>query len=82
MTKMITANEARAKSAKSEGLAEMFEEIFVEIEKAASIGLYRATYSPKEQIVKAMYLEATRVLSDLGYRVAYAPNLNCLIIRW
>lgn len=80
--KYLTADEARAKSAKREGLAKMFEEIFAEIEKAASIGTYRVTYSPKEQIVKAMYLEAAKVLSELGYRVAYSPNLNCLIIRW
>ena len=80
--KYLTADEARAKSAKGEGFAKMFEEIFVEIEKATSVGVYRAVYSPKEQIVRAMYLEATKVLSELGYRVAYAPNLNCLIIRW
>lgn len=80
--KYLTADEARAKSAKGEGLAKMFEEIFIEIEKATSAGVYRATYSPKEQIVKAMYLEATKVLSDLGYRVAYAPSVNKLIIRW
>lgn len=80
--KYLTADEARAKSAKREGLTEMFEEIFAEIEKATFVGTYKAVYSPKEQIVKAMYLEATKVLSGLGYRVAYAPNLNCLIIRW
>jgi hypothetical protein len=80
--KYLTADEARAKSAKREGLAKMLEEIFAEIEKATFVGAYRVTYSPKEQIVKAMYLEVTRVLSDLGYRVAYAPNLNTLIIRW
>lgn len=80
--KYLTADEARAKSAKREGLAKMLEEIFAEIEKATFVGTYRATYSPKEQIVKAMYLEAIKVLSDLGYRAAYAPSLNCLIIRW
>lgn len=80
--KYLTADEARAKSAKREGLAKMLEEIFAEIEKATIIGAYRATYSPKEQIVKAMYLEATRVLSELGYGVAYSPSLNRLIIRW
>lgn len=80
--KYFTADEARVKSAKSEGLSKMFEEIFVEIEKAASIGLYRAVYSPKEQLVKAMSLEAIKVLSDLGYSVAYAPGINSLIIRW
>ena len=78
----LTANEARARSANREGLAKMFEEIFVEIEKATFIGKYKAVYSPKEQIVKAMYLEAAKVLGDLGYSVAYAPNLNSLIIRW
>ena len=80
--KYLTADEARARSAKSEGLAEMFEEIFAEIEKATFVGTYKAVYSPKEQIVKAMYLEAAKVLGGLGYTVAYAPNLNCLIIRW
>ena len=80
--KYLTADEARVKSAKGEGLAKMFEEIFVEIEKATSVGAYKAIYSPKEQIVKTMYLEAIKVLSDLGYRAACAPSLNCLIIRW
>ena len=80
--KYLTADEARTKSAKREGLAKMFEEIFTEIEKATFVGAYNVVYSPKEQIVKAMYLEATKVLSELGYRVAYVPNLNRLIIKW
>lgn len=80
--KYLTADEARAKSTKGEGLAKMLEEIFVEIEKATSAGVYRVTYSPKEQIVKAMCLEAAKVLSDFGYRVAYVPSENKLIIRW
>lgn len=80
--KYLTADEARVKSAKNEGLAKMLEEIFIEIEKATSVGAYRVTYSPKEQIVKAMYLEVIKVLNDLGYRAAYAPSINSLVIRW
>lgn len=80
--KYLTADEARAKSAKNEGLAKMLEEIFVEIEKATSVGTYNIIYSSKEQILKATYFEATKVLSDLGYRAEYAPNLNKLFIRW
>ena len=45
--KYLTADEARVKSAKNEGLAKMLEEIFIEIEKATSVGAYRVTYSPK-----------------------------------
>lgn len=80
--KYLTADEARARSAKNEGLAKMLEEIFIEIEKATSVGIYKVVYSSKEQILKTTYFEATKVLSDLGYRVDYASNLNKLFIRW
>ena len=82
MTRLITAEEARTKAKKQEGMRVLFEQISLEIEQAASLGMYRRVFEPNVELCKAMYLEIAKVFGNLGSKVFWLTGLNQLIFKW
>ena len=80
--KEFTAKEAR-ELAKKSGFNKMMKEIYEQIYYAALKGKYGTSYQPQHlNITEAIYFEALTELSKKGYKVAWAPNVNRLIIMW
>lgn len=79
---MISASEARFLSKNSENFRKIFRGADVEIQRSAGRGNYYAIYHLENPIDEETYRQLAPYFYKLGYKVAWAPHTNELLIRW
>ena len=79
---MISASEARYISKNNENFRKILRGADVEIQRSAGRGNYYAVYPLEIPIDEEMFRKLTPYFYKLGYKVAWAPHANELLIRW
>jgi hypothetical protein len=80
--KMISASEARHISKNNENFRKILEGADAEIRKSADCGNYYVLYSLETPMDERLYRELAPCFYKLGYKVAWVPYGNRLLIKW
>lgn len=79
---MISASEARYISKNGENFRKILRGADMEIRKSADCGNYYAVYPLETPIDEKTFRDLAPYFYRLGYKVAWAPYANELLIKW